>query len=227
MYDMEQFVPVEQMEELLEASSILTLFTAIPSTIFSLAVYIITAFSLYTIAQRRGIKYPWLAWIPVVSFWTLGAIADDYRWKTYGQKKARRKVLLGTQIAMVVLVAILFVICIAMIVGIFANIDFETGELNEDFVLSMGASVLGVLLVYLPLLVVTVIHTVYQYIALYELYKSCDPGHAVLYLVLSIFFPITRPVFLFLCRNKDDGMPLRLAETPSVTGQNAAEPWQQ
>ena len=45
------------------------------------------------------------------------------------------------------------------------------------------------------------------YIALYKVYKSCDPKHAVLFLVLSIIFNITLPFFVFACRNKDLGMP--------------------
>ncbi len=39
------------------------LWTIIP--LFLLGLYIVTAISLYTIAQRRGIQHPYLAWIPV------------------------------------------------------------------------------------------------------------------------------------------------------------------
>lgn len=33
--------------------------------LFAAAVFILTAFSLYQIAQRRGIEHPYLAWIPI------------------------------------------------------------------------------------------------------------------------------------------------------------------
>ena len=47
---------------------------AVPSGIIGLAVYVLTSLSLYTIAQRRGLHAPWLAWIPVAVY----AFAFDY-----------------------------------------------------------------------------------------------------------------------------------------------------
>lgn len=45
--------------------------------------------------------------------------------------------------------------------------------------------------------------------ALYDIYVSMDPGNSVLFTVLSILFRVTKPVFLFINRNKDGGMPPR------------------
>jgi len=50
---------------------------------------------------------------------------------------------------------------------------------------------------------------VIRYIAMYDLYTSCNPQNNVLFLVLSIFFTVTEPFFLFFIRNKDEGMPPR------------------
>lgn len=58
----------------------------------------------------------------------------------------------------------------------------------------------AVLLIYVLL---TVAYTVFFYLALYRLYKSCDEQNAVTYLVLSIFIRITMPIFVFLCGKKD------------------------
>lgn len=44
---------------------------------FGVAVYVMQALSLYTMAQKRGIANAWLAWVPVGSSWILGALADD------------------------------------------------------------------------------------------------------------------------------------------------------
>ena len=41
--------------------------------------YVLLAWGLFTIAKRRGINKPWLAWIPVVNVWMLGCISDQYR----------------------------------------------------------------------------------------------------------------------------------------------------
>ena len=48
-----------------------------------------------------------------------------------------------------------------------------------------------------------------RYMALYDVYTSCDPHNNVLYLVLGILFGFLTPIFLFVNRNKDEGMPPR------------------
>ena len=45
---------------------------------FSLIAYIFEAIGLYTLAKRRGLRYPGLAWVPVANVWILGALADNY-----------------------------------------------------------------------------------------------------------------------------------------------------
>jgi hypothetical protein len=55
----------------------------------------------------------------------------------------------------------------------------------------------------------TIAMYVIRYMALYNVYRSLDPGNAVLFLVLSILFSPTEPFFLFFNREKDLGMPPR------------------
>ena len=45
------------------------LISGVPSGLFSLAAYVLTALAIYTISRRRGLSKPWLAWIPVVNCW--------------------------------------------------------------------------------------------------------------------------------------------------------------
>ena len=51
--------------------------------------------------------------------------------------------------------------------------------------------------------------TILGLMALYDIYASCDPQNATVYLVLSIFFKFLRPIFLFVIRDGDRGMPPR------------------
>ena len=157
MYDMETFVPMEQFEDMLGISTIMSLLSSIPGMIVSLVVYIFTALALYTIAGRRGIKNPWLAWIPVVNLWTLGAIADDYRIRAHGKKTSRRKVLLGTSIGMAVLVIALVILCIVMAVKLIAITHPVTGELTGDVMATAGSVLIGVVVVYLALMVTAIV----------------------------------------------------------------------
>lgn len=162
------------------------------SSALSLVVYVLHSLSLYTIAQRRGIRHGWLAWIPVGNLWLLGSISDQYQYVAKGKIKNRRKVLLGLNIALIVLYVTCFVGLIALLISV-------------DEVLAFLWVILGVI----ALLAVAITILVYEYIAYYDLFSSSEPNNATLYLVLSIIFSVTLPFFVFACRKKDLGMPPR------------------
>ena len=71
--------------------------------------YVLTALALYTIARRRGISNPWLAWLPVADTWLLGSLSDQYRYVARGQEKHKRIWLLALNIAMVLMMPLLVV----------------------------------------------------------------------------------------------------------------------
>jgi hypothetical protein len=62
------------------------------------------------------------------------------------------------------------------------------------------------------------------FIALYDLYRSCDPNNAVAYLLLTIFVNWLTPVFLMIVRKKDEGMPPRKADVAAAAPQIPAQP---
>ena len=86
---------LQEFEQAMGMGLVETLISEIPSMLISLAVYVFTALSLYTIAARRGIKNPWLAWIPVGSNWILGSVADQYQHLVQGKITSRRKIMLS------------------------------------------------------------------------------------------------------------------------------------
>ena len=59
----------------------------------SIALYVLQALGVYKIAQRRGIRNPWMAWVPLLHMWTLGSISDQYRYVVKGQYRYNRTVL--------------------------------------------------------------------------------------------------------------------------------------
>ena len=174
-----------------------------------IAMYILNALGLYTIAQRRGIKYPWMAWLPVTNMWVLGSISDQYRYVVHGQIRNRRKVLLGLMIGIVVMWLVLFLMYIGFAVNTIVQLP-EMDYTNEAQVMKyLSSSVLGAVVVVLVWWAIIAVTTVFQYICLYDLYASCNPDNKVLFLVLSILVNITMPFFVFACRKKDGGMPPR------------------
>lgn len=175
---------------------------------WSILVYVLESLSMYAVAKRRGIHNPWLAWVPVGSAWILGSISDQYQYLSKGKVRNRRKVLLGLNIATIAASVLMMVMAFAM--GISAGLSEDFGAATGA---ALGASFAGMLLFYVAIIIIALVHTVFWYIALYDLYASCEPSNAVLYLVLSVIINVTLPFFMFACRKKDLGMPPRRQET--------------
>lgn len=161
--------------------------------VFSVASYVLSSFGIYTIAKRRGIRKPWLSWIPYGNMWVLGSISDQYQYVTGGKIKNRRKVLLATTIALSALVIPMVIFAVLSGLGSYW-------------------SVAALVLVYVVFMVVAIVGAVFQYIAYYNLFRSCKPQNATLFLVVGIVCQATLPFFLFACRNHDEGMPPRKSQ---------------
>ena len=193
-------------------------------TLISIAVYVFTALGLYTLAQRRGLRNPWLAWIPVANVWILGSLSDQYRYVVRGQVRSKRKVLLTLNIISAVMGLVMTVVIVAAVVRwVFS---FQAGASETEIVNAILGSVMGVLALCVPWAGVAIASAVLSYMALYDIYTSCDPANNTVYLVLSILFSFTQAIFLFLCRNRDDGMPPRRDAQPQYRPP-VQEPWQQ
>ena len=180
------------------------LFSGVPSGLFALASYVLTALAIYTLSCRRGLKHPWLAWVPVINCWLLGSLSDQYQYVVKGENKSKRKWLLILKLLKAVIV---FVIAgfVVVLVGSVLRAGYY-GHYNDRNLVGPVLTLLGLAL---PFLGVLIAYCVIRYMALFDVYRSMDPSNAVLYLVLSILFAPTEPFFLFFNREKDLGMPPR------------------
>ncbi len=167
------------------------------SLVYSVVSYVLHSIGLYTIANRRSIHHSWLAWIPVGNLWLLGSVSDQYQYVVKGKIKNRRKAMLWMYIA---LVAVYLVWFIFMVVNAFSANNMDTAN---------AGAVIGIIVGVLAIVVLAILISVFRYLAYYDLFVSCNPGNAVLFLVLSIVFPVALPFFVFACRKKDNGMPPR------------------
>ena len=172
---------------------------------FSLVMYVLNAVGLYRVAKRRGIHHAWLAWVPIGSNWLLGSISDHYQYVAKQKVTSKRKVLL---ILSLILVACLFV----LIGGVVALVLATEGMAGDA---AMVLAVALMLIAYLGMLGLAIAITVFCYIAYYDLFRSCKPGNAVLFLVLSIIFNVTLAFFVFACSKSDEGMPERRPRDPA------------
>lgn len=174
--------------------------------LWGIAAYVMTSLSVHTIAKRRNISKPWLAWIPVANVWTIGSLSDQYRYVTQGKITNKRKVLLGLYIAVIALLIVMMIPYVFIIMLAVGNVD---SVMTDAQITQMMMCAVGVLVLCLAAITVAIVHEVFLYIALYDVFRSCDPKNATLYLVLTILLGVVLPFFMLACRKKDLGMPER------------------
>lgn len=215
--------------ESLSTGMLSALVSSIPSVLFSIAAYVMTSLALYTMAQRRGLNRPWLAWIPVVNCWIVGSLSDQYRYVVKDEIKSKRKVLLILQLIQAVLSTAVMAVAVAMIFGAVGSL--MRGASEEQILESILGPAVSIVGMSLPLAGVAIAYVILRYMAMYDIYRSMDPANCVLYLVLSILFGVTEPFFLLFNRNKDLGMPPRrqepvYQEPVCIPAQPVQEPWE-
>lgn len=217
------------MEEMMHMVDTSSLVTDLISMVVGIVSYILISLSLYTIAKRRGIRKPWLAWIPGGNAWITGSISDHYRHVTRGERKSKRKVLLGLYIAVDAITVVLLVWLVVVLVRTMGLMQYS--YVTEEMAIPLLQQLAGIMLMLIPYLAVAIVYSVFYYIALYDIYRSLDPEHCVVYLVLSILFGVTAPFFLFFNRNKDYGMFPRpqppMGYIPPNSGWQPPQQWQQ
>ncbi len=180
----------------------------IVALLIGLTIWVFKALALQRIAKRRGISNGWLSWLPVGQDWIIGSISDQYQYLVHGKVCNKRKLLLWFSAGVLLsgVVNLIFTVRFTWMgvnAGLYGYRDFAAFGTGIGYILTM-------------LLIVGVGITCYvlRCIAMYSLYRSCEPKNAVAYLVLGIFFAFLEPVFLFICRNKDQGMPPRRNTEP-------------
>ena len=188
---------------------------------YSVLVYVLHSVGMYSIAKRRGIHHAWLSWIPLGNVWVLGSVSDQYQYVAKGKIRSRRKVLLGLSIATYALMISFYVMYFLYMAQVLMYADY----LSAADVMAPGLALLAIALV---MMVIAVVTAVFQYIAYYDLFESCNPNNSVMFLVLGIFFSFLLPFFVFACRKKDLGMPPRRSSTPAPGWKPAPPPpvWQ-
>ena len=194
------------------------------SSMVGLAGYILLALGLYTIAKRRGIRNPWLAWIPFGQSWMMGCVSDQYQYVAQGRQKSKRKIILWLEIATAVLSAVTIIMLMVALLDMLRYIDIDEyalylegrldidpfDKLKDDDLIRIASSMMRVLPLSFVLLGSAVALTVIRYIALYDLYRSCEPSSAGINTAVSIFLGgIAMGILVLLNRSKDFGMKPR------------------
>lgn len=186
------------------------------SLILGIACYILSALSVQQIARRRGLSNPWLAWLPVGSEWIIGSISDQYRYLVKGEVRNKRKALLGLSLTNLLSCVVTIVFAVALVIQTVVIAEQSMNQTLSDGAMAsmLLAPTMGMTAAGCILSVVSIVLLVFRHMAMYDLYRSCDPNNAVAYLVLGILFRFLEPIFLMIVRKKDNGMPPRRDAIP-------------
>lgn len=215
MFDPSMMIPQEDLAELLSSASISLRFGG-NSFLLGIAAYVLLSLGLYSIAKRRGIHNPWMAWVPVLNAWILGSIADQYRYVTKGQVCNRRKALIVLEILrMVATIAVGVALGLAVFQVITNASRFEMLQ-KHQVIQEVLKTLLPMLAALGVLTVVALVKLIVTAVTYCDLFASCDPKNKVLFVVLGLLIGILMPVFVFACREKDLGMPARKAAPPAA-----------
>ena len=198
-------------------------------TVYSLvaiATYVLMALSLYTIAKRRFFfgRGAWLAWVPFAQFWVLARLSDDYQCMVWSRIKKKRIIMLVLNIIQLIAVVVIvqgiyWIIEALQNAGITDEQSFENmvryiqSQSNKPYyyMSSEARKLIETVTKNYDLIVIcavvtfvtAVTYAVFYYKALYDLYRSCDLQNEKVFLVLSILFAFTIPVFLMICRKHE------------------------
>ena len=178
-----------------------TLLRQLVSFVISVAGYVLTGVGLYTAARRRGVRYPWLAWIPLGQLWILGRLADHYQYEGNSRVYKWSSLLMITSVLSGLFSTIMSKSYRNILVMILQTF-FDGGEIVRVLEKNVGGLLIVTAIHFLIMLIAAVI----EFIVLYRYYKSCLPQKAKVFLVLSMLFSVTRPFFVFYCRKWDLGM---------------------
>ena len=210
------------------------------SSLLTLAGYVLMALGMYTIAKRRGIRHAWLAWVPVANLWLLGCVSDQYQQVVFGKQKTKRRTMMWLYAILLVLAVIVVVMAVDWFIGLLNSADIEFADMikslmndpigyaeilandlmaAEDYLVDSLGQLMTIGGLALVLSIVSTILLVLQYMAVYDVFRSCDPMKAGTYLALSVVltlfgFGIVQSVLVFVCRDKDLGMPPRTNQIP-------------
>ena len=181
--------------------------------------YILTSLSLYTIADRRGISNPWLAWLPVVNSWTIGAIADDYDSRN-GMKRKWRLLLLILNLIIIVFIVTFIAVFFVSLISVSMELNYYAPDVEEMLEILLPMYAFGIMMS-----VTSVAAQMCTVICLYKIYESTVPEKSVLFLLISLLVPLGNAICLMICRKKgySNHDPISIAVIAEFPAVNEAE----
>ncbi len=157
--------------------------------LIGLFAYIMEGLALHRMGKVCGAPYPWLAWIPYANLYALGYVADKDA-EVSGRPATHYRHTLP------ILFVVLSVLSFGLMgVAVAASIGSPDGEMT-------GGVAMLIMLLLLALMAVAMVQLVFEFIALWHIYRLFSPDNAVAFILLSILVSASMPILLFVASRK-------------------------
>ena len=184
-------------QNIFEVSILLTIIYII-TIVFGIITYVLNGIGLTKIGANRKLKHPWFAWIPFLATFQLGYIADEFN-KRFENKQTNNKVKLLV-FSIIVTTVLIIVVVMAIITAVLPQADAFRNFYSPAYAAFEGISI-ATIIICIIMVVISIIFSVFYYIALYKVFKWCSEK-PVVFLVLSIVISITQSFFIFSLKDK-------------------------
>ena len=201
MYNIPEGILDEFLEPVMSLLGVYMGFAGI-TLLAQIALFVLNGLGIYKMSQKLNISAGWLGFIPIISVFATGRVAEKYQ-KRDGKPSAKFSIwLLITYILSLICAVILVVLTVAFVISV---ITVAIDAVNNGTELEMAdfAGVIPVIALTVITLVASIVYIVLYYISLWRMFSLFDNANATLYLVLSIFFGFLAPIFTFIIRNKE------------------------
>ncbi len=179
------------MPEVLMIIAVFLVFTGIFGV--GIAQYVMQSVAMYAIAERKGVKHAYLAWLPIGESYVAGRIVDECD-ESYGTKKIWAKTLLTLALVGGVCFVVTYVVFFAFLI-----VTAVSQNGNSDTLPLVPFVTLYVLLIAAALLMSA--WSVLRMICTYKIYEIIVPEKAIKYMILSVIVPLGAGVCLLKAKN--------------------------
>ena len=191
--------------------------SAIPPALISALIYAGLSYGIFVLAQKCGLKRPFLAWIPFARFFVLGQLADRYLAKK--GKTSKFRIILPVAAVSVEVISLLATLVIRAASNLLLFLYTVCIVLIYAFLATGVLAILSLLLLFVLFLIITVYNVIYNVISaitvvtslvfyglyvwvLHYAYKQCNQEYATLFTVLSVLFNFAPPIILPILAHK-------------------------
>lgn len=165
----------------------------------AIADYVLTSLSLYTIAKRRQINNPWMAWLPIANTWIVGSIADDYD----AQNKIPRKwrvVLLTLNAVTAGALILMYILLFGVLFS--TAISASISEYYSPTVEQILPKFIPIYLLMFAMIFAAAASQSCSAVCMFKIFESTVPQKAVKYFLISLLVPLGKGLCLNKCKNK-------------------------